>query len=180
MVELLGGEVAGVATRARLSALVGLVLPDGSAHRLRTAALRACGWKIGSGSILASVPRLSGQGPLVDRLSIGEGVYVNVGGHWDLNERIEIGDRVSIGHEVLLLTSSHQLGDHHRRAAALDHRPITIGHGVWIGARSVVLPGVCVGDGAVVGAGTVVRHDVPPSCLYAGEPGRVIRVLDQP
>lgn len=171
-------EMRGIISKARCSTLVGLMLPDDSAHRLRTLALRVCGWKVGRGSALASVPRLSGRGPLVDRISIGDEVYVNVGGHWDLSERIEIGDRVSIGHDVLLLTSSHQIGDHRRRAADPDNLPIRIGDGAWIGARAVLLPGVTVGDGAVVGAGTIVRHDVPARCLYAGAPARVVRMLD--
>lgn len=171
-------ELSGAVGPARLSALLGALLPDASLHRLRTAALRRCGWHIGHGSLLASVPRLSGTGPILERLTVGSGVYVNVGCRWDLDERIVIGDRVSLGHEVLLVTSTHRLGDHRRRAAELDPAPIRIGAGSWIGARATILPGVTIGAGAVVAAGSVVRRDVPPDSVFAPAPGGVIRRLD--
>src|SRR3989442_15487274 len=57
-------------------------------------------------------------------------------------------------------------------------RPIAIGNGVWIGFDSVVLPGVAIGDGAIVGARSVVTSDVPPYAIVAGNPARVIRQLD--
>ena len=57
-------------------------------------------------------------------------------------------------------------------------RPIRIGNGVWIGFDSVVLPGVTIGDGAIVGARSVVTQDVPPYAIVAGNPARIIRQLD--
>lgn len=56
--------------------------------------------------------------------------------------------------------------------------PIAIGNGVWIGFDSVVMPGVTIGDGAIVGARSVVTNDVPPYSIAAGNPARVIRQLD--
>lgn len=55
--------------------------------------------------------------------------------------------------------------------------PVTIGNDVWIGGRAIVLPGVTVGDGSVVGAGSVVTKDVPPLSLVAGNPAVVMRKL---
>ncbi|MBK5222602.1 MAG: acyltransferase [Acidimicrobiia bacterium] len=178
LAELLRSETRDLVAPTRLSALVGAALPNNSVPRLRTAVLRSCGWQIGRGTIFAGVPVLTGNGALLDRLSIGAVGFVNVGCHWDLNERIVIGDHVSIGHEVLLVTSTHRLGDRRHRAADLDPRPITIGDGVWLGARSTILPGVTIGDGAVVAAGAIVRRDVPPDALAAGPQGEVIRILD--
>ena len=65
-----------------------------------------------------------------------------------------------------------------RLEAAEPARPIQIGHGVWIGFDSVVLPGVTIGDGAIVGARSVVTTDVPLYAIVAGNPARVIRQLD--
>lgn len=56
-------------------------------------------------------------------------------------------------------------------------KPVNIGSDVWIGGRAIVLPGVSIGDGCIIGAGTVVTKDVPPYSLLAGNPGRVIRKL---
>lgn len=56
---------------------------------------------------------------------------------------------------------------------------IVIGRGAWIGARSIILKGVSVGEGAIVGAGSVVTHDVPAWHVVAGNPARIIRMIDE-
>jgi maltose O-acetyltransferase len=56
-------------------------------------------------------------------------------------------------------------------------RPVTIGNGAWLGARCTILPGVNVGEGAIVAAGAVVTHDVPANTMVAGVPARAIRDL---
>jgi acetyltransferase-like isoleucine patch superfamily enzyme len=65
-----------------------------------------------------------------------------------------------------------------RLEATEPARPIQIGNAVWIGFDSVVLPGVTIGDGAIVGARSVVTTDVPAYAIVAGNPARVIRQLD--
>jgi acetyltransferase-like isoleucine patch superfamily enzyme len=70
----------------------------------------------------------------------------------------------------MLLTTGHDLGPHEQRAGELTAAPIVVGDGAWIGARSVVLPGITVGPGAVVAAGSVVTTDCEPDGLYAGVP----------
>jgi len=57
-------------------------------------------------------------------------------------------------------------------------KPIRIGRNVWIGFDSVVLPGVTIGDGSIVGARSVLTHDVPPFTVVAGNPARAIRQID--
>jgi maltose O-acetyltransferase len=64
-----------------------------------------------------------------------------------------------------------------RRAGDLKAEPVTIGDGAWIGARATILPGVTIGGGAVVAAGSVVTRDLPANVLAGGVPARVIREL---
>mgnify|MGYP000091352893 CR=1 FL=1 len=62
-----------------------------------------------------------------------------------------------------------------RRQGALPVNPVEIGDDVWIGTRVIVLPGVKLGAGCVIGAGSVVTRDIPPLAVAAGNPARVIR-----
>jgi maltose O-acetyltransferase len=155
------------------SAIAGLV-PRYVANRLRTQILRLAGWRIGDGTFFAGVPKFSGAGRIRSRLSIGSAGWINVGCTFELNDAITIGDRVAIGHEVMMLTSTHKIGTGQRRAGFKVTSPVSIGDGVWLGARSVILPGVTVGDGAVVSTGAVVTKDVPPNSVVAGAPAVVV------
>jgi acetyltransferase-like isoleucine patch superfamily enzyme len=65
-----------------------------------------------------------------------------------------------------------------RAEEGIPARPVRIGHNVWIGFDVCVLPGVTIGDGAIVGARSVVHQDVPPFAVVAGNPARVIRFLN--
>jgi len=74
-------------------------------------------------------------------------------------------------------TAQHPLDPVVRRSGLESARPIRIGHDVWIGGGTVVLPGVTIRARSVVGAGAVVVHDVPPNTVVVGNPARVIRTL---
>lgn len=105
------------------------------------------------------------------RLAIGPGTFVNYGCRIDNNaEFVRIGARCSLAPEVLILTATHEVGGPSERAGRLRDAPVTIGDGVWIGARAVILPGVTIGDGAVIAAGSVVTADCEAHALYAGAP----------
>jgi len=91
---------------------------------------------------------------------------------------IEIGDNLQMGPAVQLYTAAHPLEADVRRSGLEYARPIRIGHDVWIGGGAIILPGVTVGDRSVVGAGSVVVHDVPPASLVVGNPARIVRALD--
>lgn len=80
-------------------------------------------------------------------------------------------------HQVLILTTSHEIGPQGQRAAALEARPVCIGSGAWLGARCTILPGVTIGAGAIIAAGAVVSRDVPANTMVAGIPARVIKSL---
>ena len=91
--------------------------------------------------------------------------------------RISIGDGTLIGHRVTLATINHGLPPDRRHVHNIA--PIVIGKDVWIGSGAILLPGVHVGDGAVVAAGSVVREDVPPRTIVAGVPARIIKTVEQ-
>lgn len=85
--------------------------------------------------------------------------------------RITIGDDVAFGPDLTILDSDfHQISGQPSMT-----QPVHIGNHVWISSRCMVLKGVTIGDGAVVGAGSVVTRHVPAGCLVAGNPARVIR-----
>ncbi|MDW3214164.1 MAG: DapH/DapD/GlmU-related protein [Ilumatobacteraceae bacterium] len=132
---------------------------------------------IGVGTVIGGGMRIAGRGPAERRLRIGDRGWINAGCYFDASAPITIGDDVAIGQGVLILTQSHELGPSERRAGALTDAPVTIGDGCWLGARSVILPGVTIERGSIVAAGAVVRHDVPPDTLVAGVPARTIRDL---
>ncbi|HSE57354.1 MAG TPA: sugar O-acetyltransferase [Nitrospiraceae bacterium] len=91
---------------------------------------------------------------------------------------IEIGDHVQIGPAVQLYTAEHPLEADLRRSGLEYARPIRIGNDAWIGGRAIILAGVTIGDGSVIGAGSVVVRDVPPACIVVGNPARIVRTLD--
>lgn len=93
---------------------------------------------------------------------------------------IRIGDNVFIGPKVSLFTVSHPIEAEMRRTGVERGRPITIGHDVWLGGGSIILPGVTIGDRSIIGAGSVVKSDIPADCVAAGNPAKVIRQIIQP
>jgi maltose O-acetyltransferase len=166
-------EFINVQVRLLLTWLITLPLPTYVGNRLRTAAWRRMGWRIGPGSVFFGNPSLSGAGAIHERLHIGSQVWINEQCRIELSDTVTIGDNCAIGHDVLIITSTHRIGRRDRRAGALLVAPVVIGDGAWIGARSVVLPGVTIGPGAVVSAGSVVTKDVPANALVSGAPATV-------
>lgn len=89
--------------------------------------------------------------------------------------QIKIGTKVAISREAFLCTASHDITKPNR---PLVVAPITICDGVWICARAIILPGVTVGEGAVIAAGAVVTKDVPPWSVVGGNPARIIKMRE--
>ncbi|HET6818022.1 MAG TPA: acyltransferase [Mycobacteriales bacterium] len=108
---------------------------------------------------------------------LGDDVFVNVGVFFDGVGRIEVGDGVAIGIQSMILTGTHAIGPRKRRSGPVDPRPVVIGAGTWIGARVVILPGVTIGEGCVIAAGSVVTSDCAGEGLYAGVPAKRVRDL---
>ena len=114
-----------------------------------------------------------------ENIQLGDHVFLNLNCMFIDNNRIKIGDHGMLGPGVQIYTAAHPL-----EAAARDEgwevtKPVTIGNSVWIGGSAILLPGVNVGDKAVIGAGAVVTRDVPPGVVVAGNPARIIREIDQ-
>lgn len=91
---------------------------------------------------------------------------------------ITIGNNVWLGPNVGLYAVAHPLGADGRRMMQAIAKPIRIGDSVWIGGNSVVLMGVSIGNNAVIGAGSVVAHDIPDNAVAVGSPARVVRYID--
>lgn len=108
---------------------------------------------------------------------IGAGTFLNVGCVLDNTARIRIGPGCVLGPGAMIVTSTHDQGPSHQRAVGLAGRPVEIEAGCWIGARAILLPGVHVGAGCIIGAGSVVTGDLEPDGVYAGAPARRIRDL---
>jgi maltose O-acetyltransferase len=158
--------------------LAGAVLNRGdAASQTRARLMVRSGFDIGEGTAFVEVPRLSGRAGLVDRLHVGRHCYVDVECIFDLEERITLEDKVTIGPGVMILTSTHELSSAVHRAGPVTRAPVTIREGAWLRARSIVLPGVTVGEGAIVEAGAVVNKDVAPHCRVGGIPATQLEVL---
>lgn len=170
-------DVEPLASRQTL-ARIAEVLPSSAFARTRTAMLRASGVKIGDRSLIQGKVRVTGHGNPCQLLSIGDFTLVTGGLHVDLGAPVRIGNMVRIGHDVSLLTISHEVGPRHLRAGTSFVGEIVIEDGCWLASRCTVLPGVTIGAGAIVAAGSVVTRAVPAHTLVAGVPARIIRHLD--
>ena len=106
-------------------------------------------------------------------IHLGSNVFINAGCKFQDQGGIYIGDDVLIGHNVVLATLNHDENPENR--ANLIANPIRIGNKVWIGYNATILPGVSVGDGAIIAAGAVVTKDVGENSIVAGVPAKFIR-----
>lgn len=165
-------------TRRVITRVVSRFLPQFSFARARTLVLRAAGVRIGARSGILGALDITGPGDLRELFSVGEDTFISGPLHVDLGAAVRIGSRVQFGHHVVLLTMDHEMGPSEARCGRLVAAPITIGDGVWIASRVTVLPGITIGNGAVVAAGAVVTRDVAPNTLVGGVPAKVVRDLD--
>jgi maltose O-acetyltransferase len=150
------------------------LLPQFCFNRLRTALWRTAKLQIGAGSLIMGDLLVSGAGDWSSLFSVGTCTYISGPLRIHLGGSVRIGDRVNIGHDCLILTADRALDGPQRRAGSPSYKSILIENGVWIASRVVLLPGVSVGEGAVVAAGAVVTKDVPPHTLVGGVPARTI------
>lgn len=117
-----------------------------------------------------------------ENIHIGSNVEINTNCVFLDCNRITIGNNCGIAPGVHIYTVFHPVEPSERRAAGSCFwksltAPVTIGNDVWIGGRSIILPGVTIGDNTTIGAGSVVTRSIPANCVAAGNPCRVIRNL---
>lgn len=110
-------------------------------------------------------------------ITIGKNVFINSGCHFQDQGGITIGEGSMIGHNVVLATINHDLESKNNRKN--HYAPIRIGNHVWIASNAAVLPGVSIGDWAVVAAGAVVTKNVLPYTVVGGVPAKVIKTISK-
>ena len=136
-------------------------------------------------ALLAQLLASCGQGSVIRppffcdygyNIRIGSGVFLNFNCVLLDVCSIEIGDKTQIGPAVQIYAADHPRDPEARRANLENGRPIRIGANVWIGGGAIILPGVTIGDDAIIGAGSVVTRDVPSGSIVVGNPARPTRV----
>lgn len=159
-----------------------------SFHEYRSRA--SIGLRIGRGASLDKT--VLDVGPN-GRVSLGECAFVS-SARIICDSEVEIGDHALIGWSVVIMDTYRVpmnvvmrrhalerilLQPERRLENAAEARPVRIGPNVWIGFEATILPGVIIGEGAVIGARSVVTENVPPFTVVAGNPSRIVRVLDK-
>jgi maltose O-acetyltransferase len=154
-------------------------LPVLVGKRLRAAAYRLAGFRIGRDSKFLDRAVFDTLGNPYANLSIGRRSQVGIGCHFSLNAPVTIGDNVIFGHYVRIITDTHTIGPGERRCGERVPLPVSIEDGVWIASNVTILPGVVIGAGSVIASGSVVVRSVPRNSLVGGVPARVLRELPE-
>jgi len=182
MLKLCHRLVMGAASRARNYYYRSLgVRMDGYCW-LRRVSIPRCWADIRLGANVAlddGVVIVIGGGPKPDKIVIGADTYVNRYTIFDAHDHLHVGRRVMIGPHCYFTDADHGTAPGSSvQSQPMRRAPLIIEDEVWIGAHVVILPGVRVGAGAVIGAGSVVTRDVPAMAVVAGAPARVLRYRD--
>jgi acetyltransferase-like isoleucine patch superfamily enzyme len=110
------------------------------------------------------------------RIIVGDHTWINYGSSVSAHELVSIGAHCLLGHYTLILDNNEPDFKDHKVAS--PSKPVFIEDHVWIGSHVAILPGVRIGHHAVIGAGSVVVHDIPAHCVAMGNPARVERSLE--
>ena len=108
---------------------------------------------------------------LGDDVDLAKGVLITTDGG------VSIGHRTLVGYGTLILSANHKIPAKPGRIFNAGHEKaaVTIASDVWVGANCTILPGMTIGEGAIIAAGSIVNKDVPPFSMVGGVPARVIR-----
>lgn len=151
-------------------------------------------WILGKGDIvLGNNVRLDGKISITfaarfsdhPLLEVGDGTQIGHSCDFRIGKSISLGRNCNLSGGIIIMDSNGHPADPNPRWKGQppdpdDVRPVVIGDGVWIGLRSIIFPGVKIGEGSVVSAGSVVRTHVPPYSVAAGNPARVVFRLKKP
>ena len=110
-------------------------------------------------------------------IEIGDFVYINFNCNFVDDGKIVIGSKVMFGPGVTIATVGHPINPAYREYMYTD--PVTIEDNVWIGAGSIICPGVTIGTNSVIGAGSVVVKDIPANSVAVGNPCKVLRTINE-
>jgi acetyltransferase-like isoleucine patch superfamily enzyme len=111
------------------------------------------------------------------RIEIGNHTFINYGSSIAARALVQIGSYCHLGHYTFVMDNDQHDVVSHTELPRSD--PVIIEDHVWIGSKAVILPGVRIGSRAVIGAGSIVTKDIPPRCVAAGNPARVLRYLTE-
>jgi maltose O-acetyltransferase len=136
-------------------------------HLLRNFFYRLSGIKIGKRSVI----HMGANFFFPKNISIGQGTILGTGIFIDGRAKVKIGSHTDIASEVMIYNSEHDLSSLTFKAI---EEPVNIGDYCFIGPRVIVMPGVSIGDGAVVAGGAVVTKDVPEKAIVGGVPAKII------
>lgn len=150
-------------------------LPPSRLFFFRRLCWRSVGIKMGRGVSYCGRGWIYGRGIL----EIGNLTWLSPGVVFYTNTKvsIKIGSDCDIGPGVEFITGSHLIGNGGRRAGIGTATQIIVGNGCWVGAKSIILGGVVIGDGSIVAAGSVVTKSIPANSLVAGVPAEIKRNL---
>ena len=109
-------------------------------------------------------------------IKIGKNVFINACCRFQDQGGIEIGDGSLIGHNTTIATLNHDSNPDKRQN--LIPKSVKIGKNVWIGSDCTILPGVEIGDGAIIGAGSIVTKSIPKNTIAVGNPAKVIKEIE--
>lgn len=146
--------------RGVLKKVLKLLAKQMPGYHLRAGMLRWCGYSVGSDVYIGE------DLIVIDELS-----------DWGM---VSIGDRVAVSPRVTLVVSSRPNSSRIAPYVPVRHSPITIENDAWLGTGTVVLPGIRIGEGAVVAANSVVTRDVKPYTIVGGSPAKFIREVPVP
>lgn len=110
-------------------------------------------------------------------IEIGDGCYINFNCNFVDDGKITIGDHVMFGPSVTIATVGHPINPNYREYMYTD--PVRIEDNCWIGAGTIICPGVTIGKNSVIGAGSVVIKDIPANSVAVGNPCSVLRTIDE-
>lgn len=129
--------------------------------------------------------KITGKNINVERgAHFGSGSQIEIGDNSGIGENCQVPDNIKIGKdvmmgpEVIIIKQNHNYEDLSipmRLQGAKDSAPVIIGNDAWIGTRAVILPGINIGNGAIVGAGAVVTKNIPPYAICGGNPARILK-----
>jgi maltose O-acetyltransferase len=127
--------------------------------------------KAGKGLAIIRPVKIYGKKNIVIGKDVVIGSFVHIWG----NGGLSIGDRTLIASNTVITTLTHDYKDPNMRYANAVAKRVNIGNDVWIGTNAVILPGITIGDGAVIGAGSIVTKNVPKNAIVTGNPAKILK-----